>query len=150
MAESGLALVNLTNQDSFVFQFFPNEDRSTDRANWDPQETTIGIKPLFYGNREPRLIEFRGLYLDNTETGESLTPEIRKVQDLLEETEDGGTPPPLLAIWGDRSERCVLQDLTIETVLFDTEGQPIRTRMEISLLQLQPEGETTRVRVAPE
>jgi len=148
MANAGFALVNLTNQDSFVFQYFPNETRTNDRANWNAQETTIGVKPLFYANREPRQIDIDELYFDNTDTNESLTPEIKKLRALMEEDSDRGTPSPLLAIWGDRNERCVLQDLTVEEIFFNSDGHPIRVRIRLSLLQVQPDsGEMTSVRV---
>lgn len=146
--EAGFALINLLNQESFVFQFFPNEIRSTDRANWSPQETTVGVKPLFFANREPRLLELQEIYLDSTETNESLTGEIIKLRALMEENEGRGTPPPLLAIWGDRRERCVLQDLTSEEVLFNTDGFPVRVRFTLSLIRIQPDsGAGTGVRV---
>jgi Contractile injection system tube protein len=147
MAEAGFVLINLINQDAFVFQFFPNEVRSNDRANWIAQETTIGVKPLFYGNREPRKIDVQDLYLDNTETNESLTDDLNRLRLLLEETEDRGAPPPLLAAWGDRQERCVLEDLTIDEVLFNTAGEPVRARIVLQLLQIQPDGESGGVRV---
>lgn len=146
MAEAGFALVNLTNQDSFVFQYFPKENRTNNRSNWNPQETTVGVKPLLYGNRDPRQLEFHELYLDNTETNESLTPDLKKLRALMEETEGRGTPPPLLAIWGDRNERCVLEDLTIEEIFFNTDGSPTRARISMTLLEIQPDsGETTSV-----
>lgn len=139
MPETGFGLINLTNQESFFFQFFPNENRTTDRANWNAQETTIGVKPLFYANREPRTLEFQELYLDNTETNESLTPDLNKLRDLMVEVAERGTPPPLLAVWGDRRERCVLQELTIEENFFNEDGIPLRARIGLSLMQIQPD-----------
>ena len=59
-----------------------------------------------------------------------------------------GTPPALLAAWGDRHERCVLEDLTIEEKFFNTMGEPIRVLIRMSLLQLQPDsGESTGVQI---
>ena len=139
MAQAGLALVNLTNQESFVFQFFTFSVSATDRANWEAQNTTVGVKPLFYANREPRQIEFPELYLDNTDNNQSLTPDIKRLRELMEEAEDRGTPPPLLAIWGDRNERCVLEELNIEELFFTDDGFPIRVKIRMSLIQLQPE-----------
>lgn len=147
MPRAGFALINLENQQSFVFQFFPANVQSSDRANWQPQETTIGIKPLFYANREPRQLNFPELWLDNTDTNKSLTPTIKELRELMEETEKG-TPPALLAIWGDRNERCVLQELSIEEKFFTPDGYPIRVLIRMSLIQLQPErNESTSVRV---
>lgn len=147
MAEAGLILINLENQGAFVFQFFPSSVNTTDRANWNAQETTVGVKPLFYANREPRRIDFPELYLDNTDTNESLTERIKELRMLMEETEKG-TPPALLAAWGDRNERCVLEELSIEEKFFNPAGEPIRVLIKMGLLQLQPEfSEAVGVRV---
>lgn len=147
MAQAGLILINLENQGAFVFEFSPASLRTSDRANWQPQETTVGVKPLFYMNREPRQIEFPEVYLDNTMTGESLTGKIEELRMLLEETEKG-TPPVLLVGWGDRNERCVLEELSIEECFFNSANEPTRARVSLSFLQIQPDGgETTGVRV---
>ncbi len=139
MAESGLVLINLANQDAFTFRFFPESVRTTDRVNWEAQETTIGIKPLFYGNREPREIEFEELWFDSTDTNESLTTELKSLKALLDELEETGRPPILLAAWGDRHERCVITDLSIEEVFFHDDGHPMRAKVSLSLLQLEAE-----------
>lgn len=138
---SGLALINLESGDAaFVFQYFPQSAQTSDRANWEAQDVTVGVKPLFYANREPRRLDFPELWLDNTETNESLTDDLKRLRALFEETENKGTPPALLAVWGDRNERCVLEELDIEEVLFSTpDGYPIRAKVRISLTQIQPE-----------
>ena len=138
MAQAGLALINLDNQGAFTFQFFPQTVSTKDRANWSPQETTIGVKPLFYANREPRTLDFPELWFDNTDNNQSLTPTIKELRGLFEEN-DKGTPPVLLAAWGDRNERCVLVDMSIEEQFFNTEGEPIRVKISLSLLQHQPD-----------
>lgn len=147
MPQAGLALINLEDQQAFTFQYFPANVQTVDRTNWGAQETTTGVKPLFYANREPRLLDFPELWLDNTTTNESLTPQIKELRKLLEETEKG-TPPALLAAWGDRNERCVLQEMAIEEKFFNTDGYPIRLRIRMTLIQLQPETrESTSVKV---
>lgn len=147
MPQAGMALINLDGGGNFVFQFFPATVSTTDRANWEPQDTTIGVKPLFYANREPRSIEFPELYLDTTTTNASLTPQIKALQSLFEETANG-TPPKLLAAWGDRHERCVLQELTVEEIFFHREGHPIRARIRMTLQQVQGDSsEATSVNV---
>lgn len=140
LADGVLMLVNLDNQISFEFQFFPEEINTTDRNNWEPQETTIGVKPLFYANREPRQLDFSELYLDSTETNESLTPEVNELRALMNESDETGKPPALMAIWGDRTEQVVLQDLTISEIFFHQQGFPIRVRISMSLIQIQSEG----------
>ena len=147
MAEAGLILINLETGDAaFVFQFFPDTVSGSDRANWQPQEVTIGVKPLFYANREPRRTDFPELYLDNTETNQSLTGDIKRLRSLMEETANG-TPPRLIAGWGDRSEQCVLEELNIEEIFFNDGGDPIRVRIRLGLLQVQGEGESTSVSI---
>jgi phage protein U len=147
-AQAGFVLIRLDTSDSFAFQYFPQELDVQKRANWTPQSTTIGQQPLFYSNREPDRIDVPELILDNTLTGESLTPVMKQLSALHEESEQEGTPPPLLAAWGDQNLRCVLEDLKFHQTYFGKNGQPLRVRVSLTLLQLQPaEGETTSVRV---
>ncbi|MBA3242349.1 MAG: hypothetical protein H0T60_14055 [Acidobacteria bacterium] len=135
---NSLVLVNLEGSESFIFRFFPSSIEVGARANWRAQDVTIGVKPLAYANREPRQIRFDGLWLDNTHTGDSITPEIEQLTKMMEETVRG-TPPPLLALWGDRQERCVLEELTVVEEFFNADGTPIRASLQMSLLQLQEE-----------
>jgi hypothetical protein len=87
------------------------------------------------------------LILDNTDTNESLTETLDELKSfVMDEDSDTGSPPALLAVWGDRKERCVLTDLTIEEIMFTDEGLPIRARISLELLELQPDGEGTGVR----
>lgn len=128
--------MNLNGPGGFVFRFFPTGIETTGRANWQAQDVTIGTKPLLYGNREPKQIRVSDLWLDSTATGDSLTPDIEALYRLLEETERG-MPPALLATWGDRQERCVLEELGVEEQFFRPDGAPIRARVSLTLLQLQ-------------
>lgn len=145
---ASLVLIDLESQDSWEFQYFPNEVRSSRRVNWSPQETTIGTKPLFYENREPKQLSFTDLYLDNTDTGESLSETLKELEDFTTEEREGrGSPPAMLAVWGDRKLRCVLQDLTVEETFFNTEGHPTRARISLELIELQRIDESTGVNV---
>lgn len=136
MAE--LTIINLDQADGeFIFEYFPNAVNSTDRANWNPQDTTTGVKPLFYGNREPRLVDFPELYIDSTDTGLSLSETITELQNLQVETEETGVPPTLLAVWGDRRFRCVLEELAIDEEFFNVDGHPTRIKVRLGLLQIQ-------------
>jgi contractile injection system tube protein len=139
-----LVLISLETPDAFVFNLFPNKVQSTDKANWEPQDVSIGTKPLFYGNRDPRRIAVPECWLDGTEKGESITPQINALRKLLDETKNG-TPPALLLIYGDRQERCVLSDLSIEEQFFDRDGSPLRATVNLTLLQLQEESESVSV-----
>lgn len=143
---AGMELINLDAGGSFVFQYYPTNATTTDRANWEPQETTIGVKPLFYANREPRQIHFPELWFDTSDTNDSVTPRVNELKALFNETSKG-TPPALLAVWGDRRERCVLVELVVEEIFFHREGYPIRAKVQVTLLQLQEEGEATSVQI---
>lgn len=145
VVDGKFVLAVLTGPGSFVFDLFPRAITMLDRATWQPQETTIGVKPLFYANRDPRQITVDEIYLDASDTNQSLTPEIKALQALMEETERG-TPRPLNAYWGDRQERCVLVELNIEEVFHTREGNPIRAKVRLGLMQLQEAGERTSSR----
>src|SRR5205085_1654709 len=142
-------LTNLEGAGHFIFQRFPSAIETTGRVNWQPQDITIGIKPVFYANREPRQTRIDDLWLDNTEStnlSQSITDQIEALYALMGEAEKG-RPPVLLATWGDRQERCVLQDLTINEQMFDADGTPIRARASITLIQFQDEPATRPRRV---
>jgi len=131
-------LINLEGGDSFVFQFFPTDIDTTRRANWEPQDTTIGTKPIFYGNRDPKRISVPQLWLDGSDTNESVTPDILALFALQNEVAPRGRPPALLAAWGDRQERCVLEEVVIGEKFFaEVGGHPIRATVSLQLLELQ-------------
>jgi hypothetical protein len=133
-------LVNLEGSGAFVFHYFPRVITMETRANWSPQNVTSGVKPLYFGNREPMRLSFEEMWLDKTTLRQSIESEIAALQALQAETERG-TPPALQAIWGERAVRCVLEDLRIEIQLFDTDdGFPLRARVSMALLQLQENG----------
>lgn len=140
-------LIDLSSNISFTFRYFPERITTSGRANWTPQETSIGVKPLFYGNTEPLRISVDELVLDNTDTNNSLRGDLEDLRLFATEIEDGGTPPALLAVWGEHRVRCVLTDYSIEEEEFSPEGEPLRARIRLDLIELQEEGEATSVRV---
>lgn len=146
-AEVKFALIDTTSRDAFEFQFFPNEIRITDRANWQAQDTTIGTKPLFYANGDPKRISVQELHLDSTEQKKDLRAQLKTLRALKEERDDTGTPPVLLAIWGDNNERVVIEDLTVDEILFNERGNCIRAKIGLELIQIQDAGEATSVTV---
>jgi hypothetical protein len=146
MSEPGkFQLVNLEGAGSFVFKFFPSTNRSDDRANWEAQDTTIGTKPLFYANREPRRLTFDELWLDVSDgfaAFDSITEDLKSLRALQTESRKTGAPPALLAIWGDRQERVVLEQLTVEEQFpFARNGNPMRAKVSLQLLELQQDEE---------
>ncbi|MET0623100.1 MAG: hypothetical protein ABW250_08995 [Pyrinomonadaceae bacterium] len=142
-------LINLEGASDVSFRRFPTGIETSVRVNWQAQDVTVGTKPLYFANREPRQLRFDDLLLDSTETGESITPEIDSLMMLTQEVEGLGRPPVLLAQWGDRQERCVLADATISEQFFLGDGTPIRARVSLTLLQFQddaPPATSRRVR----
>jgi len=130
-------LINLCGGGSFVFEWFPTAPiELSRRANWPEQDTTIGTKPLLYANRDPRHLDVREVWLDRTDTGESIKPQMDALLALQDETCEG-TPPPLLAVWGDRQERVILEEVRFEEVFHAPAGHPIRARCSLTLKEVQ-------------
>lgn len=130
-------LINLCGGGVFTFQFFPTAPiELSRRVEWPEQDVTTGAKPLFYHNRDPRRLEVREVWLDKSDTNASIKPEMEDILKLQLETCEG-TPPPLLAVWGDRQERCVLEEARIEETFHAPEGHPIRARVSLSLKEVQ-------------
>jgi hypothetical protein len=138
VGSGNFSLINLCGGGNFDFQYFFTAPINGDReVNWEPQETTIGVKPLFYMNTEPIITDVPEVWMDTTDTGESLTPKILALRALQDETCEGA-PPPLMASWGDRTETCVLKGLKHEEHMHDQEGGwPIRVKFILTLWQVQ-------------
>jgi hypothetical protein len=130
-------IVNLCGGGVFTFDYFPTAPIEVSRrANWEDQDTTIGTKPLFYFNRDPRRPEVREVWLDKTDTNESITPQIEALLALQDEVCEG-TPPPLLVLWGDRQERVILENIRVEEMFHASGGWPIRARVSLSFKEVQ-------------
>jgi hypothetical protein len=138
--EFPFVLINLLNGQGFTF-IFPTEISLSARADWRAQNITAGSKPLLYGNTEPEELRFDSLWLDSVAAGESLSPLIVKLVELTKKMEGAGTPPPLLASWGDTEFLCVMQEVTIKEKFFNSEGKPLRAEVSMTLLELQEENQ---------
>lgn len=147
MAEETFQLIDLETDFAFEFPYFPEMIRVSEAANWQPQETTMGIKPLFYANGEPRTISVSDIILDNTLTNEPVTELLDSIRLFKTEMEDGRPPQPLLVVWGDNTYLCVMTAFDHEGIMFTPEGYCIRARVSIELLQIQEDNETTTVKV---
>lgn len=135
-------LVNQEGPGSFVFDFFPTKINTTRRANWEAQDVVIGTKPLSYGNRDPRRITMDEIWLDGTDSGNSITDDIKLLFALQNETKKG-MPPALAAIWGDRQEQVVLEEVSVEEQFFSSDGEPLRARVRLQFIEIQSYGEQT-------
>jgi hypothetical protein len=140
-------LIDLTSNASFTFRYFPVTVRTEDRVNWEPQDLASGRKPLFYANRDGMSISVPELYLDGTDTDRNIKPDLDDLRLLMEEIDGTGMPPPLMAIWGAHKERCVMSGCTIEENMFNHDGEVTRAKISLELMELQPDGEATTVRV---
>ena len=130
-------LINLCGGGAFFFDWFPTAPiELSRRANWPEQDTTIGTKPLFYANRDPRHLDVREVWLDRSDTNDSIKPQMDALLALQDETCEG-TPPPLLAVWGDRQERVILEEVRFEEVLHARPGHPVRARCSLTFKELQ-------------
>jgi len=130
-------LINLCGGPSITFKWFPTPPISLNsRVSWEEQEVTIGTKPLFYFNRAPRHLEVPELWLDETDAGTSITPVIEQIKALQEPT-CNGAPPPLVAVWGDRRERVVLEEYHIDEMFHLPNGVPIRAKVNLGLKEIQ-------------
>ena len=145
MKTDHFTLINLEGGESFVFQFFPREIQTSGRSNWEAQDTTIGVRPLFYANRDGERISIPEVYLDGTDDNQSIEPEIRALQALRAEVPKLGRPPALLAAWGDEHYRCVLEEVSVTRNFFSPEGNPLRATVSLQLLELQKEREAVEV-----
>ena len=116
---------------------FPPTIQQTSRANWTAQDTTVGTRPLFYGNREPLQIVVPELWLDKTETDESVRADIVALFVLQNERDGEGKPPALVVSWGSNRELVVLEEVFVEEVFFRYDGEPLRARVSLTFLELQ-------------
>lgn len=136
-------LVNITGKESFIFRLFPREIETEGQSNWQPQDVTIGTKPLFYANREPLRHRINDLWLDNTHTGDSIAPEIQQLLDLQAEfaqphsVPPRNAPPVLLAQWGDERFICILERVRVTRTFFTSDGAPLRANIGLELLEIQ-------------
>ncbi len=138
------ALVDLERDRTVVMPFFPERVGQNRRANWSPQDVFSGVMPLAYGNRDPQRVRVE-CWLDRSEEGESISPDIDALFALQEEGEKG-QPPALLALWGDRVERVVLEEVDVDTEFFLPGGEPLRARVRLGLTQVQDDLVETGVR----
>lgn len=141
------ALISLETSDAFIFELFPREIQGTDRANWEPQDVTRGVKPLFYASSEPRRLSVPELILDGSRTNQTINDQIASLRALKNEVAELGRPPALHAVWGDQELRCVMEEVVIAENFFNGPGDPLRARVSLQLVELQEEHEAVSSQV---
>jgi|CXWL01.1.fsa_nt_gi hypothetical protein len=147
MADGVFQLIDLESDYAFEFQYFPETVSTSSRANWNEQDTTMGVRPLFYANADPKRVSVRDAILDSTETNTSLQPDFELLSYFHSELEQGGVPTAILAVWGDQQLRCVMTELNIEQIMFSQEGNCQRAKVSFELIELQPDSENTTVEI---
>jgi hypothetical protein len=131
---NGFAIINRATGDAFTFQFTPQSVKNAGRANWNEQEVTAGIKPLVYGNSDPRRISFAEVMLDASDADESLAGDLALLRSLMAEA-DRSTPPELIYIRGGEQLRCVMTELEWDEVRFNRQGDPTRVKVSLTLIE---------------
>jgi contractile injection system tube protein len=134
--QAPIALINLVTNEVWMFQFFPEKVSTEDKTNWELQNVTIGTKPLGYANREPQKISISDVFLDDSDQSQSIERPIQNLRSLMSETEAGQPPPTLRFICGSWQERVVLESLNIEREMFNADGDAIRARISMTLIQV--------------
>jgi phage protein U len=107
------------------------------------------LKPLLYGNREPKRISVDELLLNGTEKNRSIRREITGLLALQEETERG-TPPILGVVYGDYQQRVVLEEVDITEKQFLRSGEPVVALVSLTLIEVQAGNIKPRLRRRPE
>ena len=144
-----LALISLETPGAFIFELFPKEIQTVDRGNWEPQDVTRGRKPLMYANTEPRRISVPEIIIDGARTNQTINDHLDQLRALMNERPETGAPPALLLVYGDRDQRCVLEEVTVVENFFNGPGDPLRARVSLQLVELQEESEVVTSTVTP-
>lgn len=133
-AVTSLFIYNLddaSGEGDFEFRRFPRAIDSVDKANWERLEVAGFVQPLAYANSDPQTIEIAEAWLDNTDTGASVLPDVERLRKLMRRAEGQDTPPALRLICGDWTADVVLVELRAERVRFT--GENVQTRAKLSL-----------------
>jgi Contractile injection system tube protein len=133
----------------FTFQYFPQEISTSDHANYEEADTLGGFRPVMYGNNNRRRITVNELTLDTSQSGgESLTPQLTVLRGLIaprNQQGESGEPPLLFVTFSDYSATVLLEALEVRLTYFNSNGEPIRASIDITLIQTsQVESVTTK------
>src|SRR5436309_843824 len=92
-------LVNLddpTGAGDFIFYRFPRSIETQDRANYEQLDVAGFLKPLSFANTEPQVIEIPEAWLDQSDVGESVLPDVERLRALMRRAEGEDAPPALM------------------------------------------------------
>lgn len=137
MATGQLTIINLTGGGTFVFKRFPAEIGTEDAANWETIDVSGGTKPLFFGNNEPQEVTIEDVMIDNTDTNQSIEPELEQLRALMQPSGNSGTPPALQIMTAGFKQRVVLKGLRIARNFFTPAGVAIRAQLGLTFTEVQ-------------
>ena len=137
MATGQLTIINLTGGGTFVFKRFPAEIGTEDSANWETVEVSGGTKPSFFANNEPQEISIDDVMIDNTDTNQSIEPEIEQLRDLMKPSGSAGAPPALQIMTAGFKQRVVLKSLSATRNFFTPAGVAIRASLRLQFTEIQ-------------
>jgi hypothetical protein len=136
-----LSIVSLYDNSYIELPYFPTEISTEEGANYQPQDTTTGVRPLFYANRDGQHITFQ-VWIDRTDPNQSIEPEINKLRAWMKEVGRGGEsrqPPMLLLACGDWRPRVVLERMNVRKTLFNSSNQAIRAEVHLTFIGIPKE-----------
>lgn len=134
-----LTIINLRDGGSLQLQF-PEDINSEDRTNWESVDVAGTVKPLFFGNSEPRRYSFDDLCIDNTHSRESVEPVISKLQSWMRADDRNSSPPQLQIVTSGFNQRVVLTELSVRRDFFTPDGICLRVYLGMKFEELFSKG----------
>jgi hypothetical protein len=121
------------------------------KVMFNPKELTITTNMLYPdisvpGLRTPLLQFVRGeartleaeLFLDQSNSGESLADKLTAIRDFVTVTSDLHAPPVCLFAWGDTKFQGVMTEFKEKFSMFDEAGKVLRARVTVKMKAYEP------------
>ncbi len=125
-----------TGASDFAFTRFPRQLDSDDQANWEEIDLAGFVKPLQYANTNPQTIEIPEVWLDSSDSGTSILPDIERLRALMRPGKNGA-PPRLQFVCGDWEAIVVLKSLKTERTRFTSQNVQTRAKLSLTLCEVQ-------------
>lgn len=119
--------------------FNPENYSITKKNHYEKKEGDVRRppKPEFKGFGRTTL-KLSKLLFDTYESGDNLITITNRLQDLMrpKDISDQESPPPECKfVWGSFYFQAVIENMTINFVLFDQQGQPVRAEVDITFVE---------------
>lgn len=121
----------------FEFRRFPRQIDTRDQANFEKHDVASFVKPLSYANTEPQVIEIPEAWLDDSDVGASVLPDIERLRALMRRAEGRTAPPTLLLICGEWEATVVLTEMRAERTRFTAENRQTRARLSLTFMEVR-------------